>query len=101
MFDVHPETIRKWQRRNMLWPTKLAGSQCKRFTAEVENRPRREMGLPADEAVQLYRVGQGVKMLVVHPNTVRESAKTGILPSIRRPVSNWKPFTPQDVDRLQ
>lgn len=101
MFDVHPNTIRKWVEKNILRPVKLPGSQYNRFTAEEIDRLRREMGLPADDVVQLYRVGQVAKMFGVHSNTVRKWATTGILSPVRLPGSNYSRFTSQEINRLR
>jgi DNA-binding transcriptional MerR regulator len=101
MFDVHPNTIRKWVKTNILRPVKLPGSQYNRFTAEEIDRLRREMGLPTDGVVQLYRVGHAAKMFGVHPNTVRKWARTGVLSPVRLPGSNYNRFTSQEINRLR
>jgi excisionase family DNA binding protein len=46
MFDVHPNTVRKWVRENILSAIRLPGSNYSRFTARELDRLRREMGLP-------------------------------------------------------
>jgi DNA-binding transcriptional MerR regulator len=101
MFDVHPNTIRKWVKKNILRPVKLPASEYNRFTAEEIDRLRRQMGLPADDVVQLYRVGQVARMFGVHSNTVRKWATTGILSPVRLPGSNYSRFTSQEVNRLR
>ena len=49
MFDVHPNTIRKWVKTGILRSVKLPGSRYNRFTVEEINRLRREMSLPTLE----------------------------------------------------
>ena len=49
MFDVHPNTVRKWVRENILSAIKLPGSNYSRFTGRELNRLRQEMGLPTLE----------------------------------------------------
>jgi len=49
MFDVHPNTVRKWVRENVLSAIKLPGSNYSRFTGRELNRLRQEMGLPTLE----------------------------------------------------
>ena len=49
MFDVHPNTIRKWVKTGILNSIKLPGSGYNRFTVEEINRLRREMRLPTLE----------------------------------------------------
>jgi DNA-binding transcriptional MerR regulator len=46
MFGVHPNTIRKWVRTDILRSVKLPGSEFNRFTRQELNRLRMEMGLP-------------------------------------------------------
>jgi excisionase family DNA binding protein len=46
MFGVHPNTIRKWVRTDILRSVKLPGSQFNRFTRQELNRLRKTMGLP-------------------------------------------------------
>jgi DNA-binding transcriptional MerR regulator len=46
MFDVHPNTIRKWVKTGILRSIKLPSSGYNRFTGEEINRLRREMELP-------------------------------------------------------
>ncbi|TKJ30186.1 MAG: hypothetical protein CEE40_05940 [Chloroflexi bacterium B3_Chlor] len=101
MFDVHPNTIRKRVRTNILHPVKLPGSRYNRFALEEVNSLRRKMGLPADDIVQLYRVGQVAAMFGVHPNTVRKWMRTNILRSVRLPGSDYNQFTSSKVNRLR
>jgi DNA-binding transcriptional MerR regulator len=49
MFDVHPNTIRKWVKVGILQSVKLPISGYNRFTVEEINRLRREMNLPTLE----------------------------------------------------
>jgi excisionase family DNA binding protein len=49
MFDVHPNTIRKWVKTGILNSIKLPGSRYNRFTVDEINRLRREMKLPTLE----------------------------------------------------
>ncbi len=49
LFDVHPNTIRKWVKTGILRSIKLPGSHYNRFTVEEINRLRREMELPTVE----------------------------------------------------
>jgi excisionase family DNA binding protein len=49
MFDVHPNTIRKWVKTGILNSVKLPGSRYNRFTVGEINRLRREMSLPTLE----------------------------------------------------
>lgn len=49
MFDVHPNTIRKWVKTGILNSIKLPGSRYNRFTVDEINRLRREMNLPTLE----------------------------------------------------
>jgi len=46
MFGVHPNTIRKWVRTDILRSVKLPGSEFNRFTRQELNRLRETMGLP-------------------------------------------------------
>lgn len=46
MFGVHPNTIRKWVRTDILRSVKLPGSEFNRFTRQELNRLRKTMGLP-------------------------------------------------------
>jgi excisionase family DNA binding protein len=46
MFDVHPNTIRKWVKTGILRSIKLPGSGYNRFTREEIDHLRREMKLP-------------------------------------------------------
>jgi len=101
MFDVHPNTIRKWVKTSILRPVKLPGSRYNRFTAEEINRLRREMRLPADKTMALYRVGEVAKMFDVHANTIRKWVKTNILHPIKLPGSRYNRFTVEEVNRLR
>jgi excisionase family DNA binding protein len=101
MLDVHPNTVRKWVREEILRPVKLPGSHYNRFTAEEIDRLRRRMGLPADCQVHLYRVGQAARMFGVHPNTIRKWVRTAILRSIKLPGSDYNRFTLDELNRLR
>jgi len=46
MFGVHPNTVRRWVREDIVQAIKLPQSNYSRFTAQELNRLRREMGLP-------------------------------------------------------
>jgi uncharacterized protein YjcR len=67
MLGFHPNTVRKWVRTDVLHPVKLPGSHYNRFTAEEIDRLRSRMGLPDDNPVRLYRVGQAARMFGVRP----------------------------------
>jgi len=101
MFDVHPNTIRKWVKRDILRSAKLPGSRYNRFTAEEIDRLRRQMGLPTDTAIELYRVGEVARMFDVHPNTVRKWVRMKILHSIKLPGSEYNRFTAEEVNGLR
>jgi excisionase family DNA binding protein len=101
MLDVHPNTVRKWVKANILRPVKLPGSSYNRFTAEEIGRLRTQMGLPGDDSVRLYRVGQVASMFGVHPNTVRKWVRTNILRPIKLPGSEFNRFTRQELNRLR
>jgi DNA-binding transcriptional MerR regulator len=101
MFDVHPNTIRKWVKRDILRPVKLPGSDYNRFAAEEINRLRRQMGLPAHTAIRLYRTGEVASMFDVHPNTVRKWVRMKILHSIKLPGSEYNRFTAEEVNGLR
>lgn len=101
MFDVHPNTIRKWVKTNILHPVRLPGSRYNRFTIEEINRLRRQMGLPTHTTTQLYRVGEVANLFDVHPNTVRKWVKTNILHSVKLPGSKYNRFTSHELNRLR
>jgi excisionase family DNA binding protein len=46
MFGVHPNTVRRWVREDILQAIKLPESNYNRFAPQELNRLRREMGLP-------------------------------------------------------
>ena len=46
MFGVHPNTVRKWVREDILHAIKLPESNYNRFAPQELNRLRRQMGLP-------------------------------------------------------
>jgi excisionase family DNA binding protein len=46
MFAVHPNTVRRWVREDILRAIKLPESNYNRFAPQELNRLRREMGLP-------------------------------------------------------
>lgn len=101
MFDVHPNTIRNWVRSDILRSAKLPGSRYNRFTAEEINRLRRQMGIPTDTAIELYRVGEVASMFDVHPNTVRKWVKMKVLRSVKLPSSAHNRFTVEEVNSLR
>jgi excisionase family DNA binding protein len=101
ILDVHPNTVRKWVKANVLLPVKLPGSRYNRFTTEEIDRLRAQMGLPDGDAVCLYRVGQVAEMFDVHPNTIRKWVREDILGAIKLPGSNYNRFTPQELNRLR
>jgi len=49
MFGVHPDTVRKRVKPNILRPVRLPGSDYNRFTSQEVSRLRREMGPPSVE----------------------------------------------------
>jgi excisionase family DNA binding protein len=101
MLGVHPNTVRKWVRKEILRPIKLPGSRYNRFTAEEIDRLRSRMGLPDGNSVRLYRVGQAARMFGVHPNTIRKWVRTEILRPVKLPGSDYNRFTLEELNRLR
>jgi len=101
MLDVHANTVRKWAKANILQPVKLPGSRYNRFAAEEIDRLRTHTGFPGHDVARLYRVGQVAEMFDVHPNTISKWVREDILCTIKLPGSNYKRFTPQELNRLR
>ena len=78
MLGVHPNTVRKWVKTGILRPIKLPASRYHRFTTEEIDGLRAQMGIPVNDVVPLYRVGQVAEMFDVHPNTVRKWVRENI-----------------------
>jgi excisionase family DNA binding protein len=49
MLGVHPNTVRKWVREEILRPVKVPGSDYSHFTLDELNRLRQQVGLPLVE----------------------------------------------------
>ena len=95
MLDVHPNTVRKWVKANILQPVKLPGSRYNRFSAEEIDRLHTHVGFPGYHVARLYRVAQVAEMFDVHPNTVSKWVREDILCAIKLPGSDYNRFTPQ------
>ena len=101
MLDVHPNTVRRWVKVGIVRPIKLPGSRYNRFTAQEIDRLRAQMGIPANEVAQTYRVGKVAEMFDVHPNTVRRWVRRNILFAIKLPGSNYNRFSTRELNRLR
>lgn len=52
-------------------------------------------------ALQIVGVVDAAQRLAVHPNTIRNWAKTGLLPSHRKPGSGFLCFALSDIETLE